>query len=462
MSRFALWTLPRILSKWTILSASKLGGNCKIFERETATFYASSLRVTSLRKMASAADNSTPDKTSKTADAEEEDKVTENSKDQRDVDKTSETADAEEEDKVTENSKDQRNADKTSETADAEVENGAAVKSKDQKNADKTSKTADAEVEDGAAGKSKDQRDADEASKTADAEVEDGATEKSKDQKDATDKSKDDGSSTSKYVTRGNKVLRQTREEEVNKIKEKFLKMKRPEKRKLYKCKENFTTLDDVETWPKHFRDKLAEDSKMEKWWKINKKKVAAEINNELNSKMSLFCGDITTLEIDAIANAANESLLGGGGVDGAIHAASGSNLRNECELLRGCEPGDAKITCGYKLPAKYVIHTVGPRGEYPKVLKSCYETSLNLLKENNLTSIAFPCISTGIFGYPNANAAKVALYTIRQWLEEEDYAKNVERIIMCLFLKKDIDIYDEQMQLFFPLDRDSAGTEKD
>ncbi|RUS76522.1 hypothetical protein EGW08_015715 [Elysia chlorotica] len=271
-------------------------------------------------------------------------------------------------------------------------------------------------------------------------------------------------SSPSKYVTRGSSTLRQTKEEEMKKIKEKFLKMKKAEKRKLYKCGENYNVLDNVENWPQHYSKKLAQDEAMSRWWKMNKKNVAAEVNDELNNKLSLFCGDITTLEIDAIANAANESLLGGGGVDGAIHAAAGPNLRLECELLNGCSGGDAKITCGYKLPAKYVVHTVGPRGEHPKVLESCYNKSLDLLKENNLTSIAFPCISTGIFGYPNMNAAKVALGTIRKWLEKEDYAKNIDRIIMCLFLKKDIAIYDEQMQLYFPLDRgetDHAAGEK-
>ncbi|KAK3774912.1 hypothetical protein RRG08_007269 [Elysia crispata] len=321
--------------------------------------------------------------------------------------------------------------------------------SKDDKAEDKKSgKTEDQKElhEDKKSGKTKDQKEV----------PVDKKSEKKKDQKEVPVNA--EGSSPSKYVTRGSSTLRQTKEEEGKKIKEKFLKLKKSEKRKLYKCGEDYTTLDDVERWPQHFSRKLAVDEKMSKWWKLNKKNVTAEINDNLNHKMSLFCGDITTLEIDAIANAANESLLGGGGVDGAIHAAAGPNLRLECELLNGCSGGDAKITCGYKLPAKYVVHTVGPRGEHPKVLESCYNKSLDLLKENKLTSIAFPCISTGIFGYPNLNAAKVALGTIRKWLEKEDYAENIDRIIMCLFLKKDIAIYDEQMQLYFPLDREETG----
>ncbi|XP_049783498.1 macro domain-containing protein RSc0334-like isoform X2 [Schistocerca cancellata] len=120
--------------------------------------------------------------------------------------------------------------------------------------------------------------------------------------------------------------------------------------------------------------------------------------NNNLSKKVSIWQGDITKLEIDAIVNAANSSLMGGGGVDGAIHRAAGPELKNECKGLGGCEAGDAKITSGYKLPSKYVIHTVGPQGEKPGLLKSCYDTCLNILVNNNLRTVAFPCISTGIY----------------------------------------------------------------
>ena len=140
---------------------------------------------------------------------------------------------------------------------------------------------------------------------------------------------------------------------------------------------------------------------------------------------------DITALSIDAIVNAANKSLLGGGGVDGAIHRAAGPELLEECRTLNGCETGEAKITKGYNLPAKHVIHTVGPiysgSEEDPKLLKNCYVNSLNLARANNLHSIAFPAISCGVYGYPWEDAAKIALDSVSEWLEvNSDYEMDV------------------------------------
>lgn len=141
--------------------------------------------------------------------------------------------------------------------------------------------------------------------------------------------------------------------------------------------------------------------------------------------KINCIVGDITEQEVDAIVNAANETLLGGGGVDGAIHRVAGPGLYEECLLLGGCEPGEAKITAGYNLPARHVIHTVGPvygeaDGKEAEILSSCYRNSLRLAKEQGLRSVAFPAISTGAYGYPKNEAALIAVRTVLSFLEEE------------------------------------------
>ena len=171
-----------------------------------------------------------------------------------------------------------------------------------------------------------------------------------------------------------------------------------------------------------------------------------------MKDKIEIIQGDITRLAVDAIVNAANKSLLGGGGVDGAIHEAAGPELLAECRILNGCATGDAKITRGYRLPARHVIHTVGPiwhgggKGE-PELLASCYRRSFEVAAANGLVSIAFPAISAGIYGYPMEAACAIAMTEARAALENNPA---LERIVFVPFSREALAIYRETFARIF------------
>jgi len=159
---------------------------------------------------------------------------------------------------------------------------------------------------------------------------------------------------------------------------------------------------------------------------------------------MKTILADITTLDLDALVNAANSSLLGGGGVDGAIHRAAGPELLIECETLGGCEAGQSKITKGYRLPAKHLIHTVGPiwhggKNNEEAKLASCYQTALQLCLDHSISSVAFPCISTGVYNFPKDRAAEIAVQTCTDF--QNQHPSSIE-ITFCCFEKEDYHLY--------------------
>ena len=160
-------------------------------------------------------------------------------------------------------------------------------------------------------------------------------------------------------------------------------------------------------------------------------------------NNIKIIVGDITTLEVDAIVNAANKTLLGGGGVDGAIHKAAGKGLLEECRTLGGCETGQSKMTNAYNLPCKKVIHTVGPvwyggNHNEGELLASCYDTAMKLAEDNHLRSIAFSCISTGVYGFPKAEAAQIAIQVLTKHIKEGFDGE----VIVCCFTDEDAKYY--------------------
>ena len=167
-----------------------------------------------------------------------------------------------------------------------------------------------------------------------------------------------------------------------------------------------------------------------------------------MSDRLEIVLGDITQLKVDAIVNAANSSLLGGGGVDGAIHRAAGSELVRECRMLGGCKTGDAKLTKGYRLPATYIIHTVGPvwhggKNQEAELLARCYRRSIQIAINNKIRSLAFPCISTGVYRFPKTIAAEIAIETCKQ----EQQNNNCPKIIFCCFGREDYQLYQQILQ---------------
>lgn len=167
------------------------------------------------------------------------------------------------------------------------------------------------------------------------------------------------------------------------------------------------------------------------------------------NTILEVFQGDITTLQVDAIVNAANNTLLGGGGVDGAIHRAAGSQLLEECKALGGCETGQAKITQGYQLPAKHVIHTVGPvwhggDNNEAKLLANCYRNSLQLAEQHGLNTMAFPAISCGVYGYPLEQAVAIAVDTVKEY---SDNCQQLTKIIFVCFDENLTELYQQKLK---------------
>lgn len=173
-----------------------------------------------------------------------------------------------------------------------------------------------------------------------------------------------------------------------------------------------------------------------------------------IKTKVEFIKGDITKIQADAIVNAANTTLLGGGGVDGAIHRAAGPGLLAECVTLGGCKTGEAKITKGYGLPSRYVIHTVGPvwhggKHHEPELLASCYRNSLALAKEHSMKTVAFPSISTGAYRFPIEQATRIALETVKSFLEAHPNA--LEKVLFVLFSDRDLEIYTRMYSEIFP-----------
>ena len=194
-----------------------------------------------------------------------------------------------------------------------------------------------------------------------------------------------------------------------------------------------------------------------ETWLKLGSQYIPPQVehfnvSDEMNQRLRIYNGDITLLEVDAIVNAAGEDCLGGGGVDGAIHEAAGPGLLNECLRLGGCHQGQVKVTSGHNLSCNIIIHAVGPDEYNPDILRDTYMAALEAALQNGARSIAFPCISTGIYGFPNDKAAFIVSKSLRNFFQYHPRADDIDGVILCLYTLKDREVYLEALKMYFPL----------
>jgi len=219
--------------------------------------------------------------------------------------------------------------------------------------------------------------------------------------------------------------------------------------------------LDEIPTWPAMWNEKLKQFQDKLLIERPPGIRGEYKVDSTVNERIRFYHGDITHLDVDAIVNAANSGLFAGGGVCGAIHAAAGPQLEAECRRIGGCKTGSAVMTKGYRLHARHVIHAVGPIGRNDDQLVSAYRTCLDIAHENSLESIAFCCISTGVFGFPNRPAAYLALRTVREWLLAHPDS-SVKAVVFCTFMNEDRVIYYRFAPIILPVEPAHVQPEKD
>lgn len=240
------------------------------------------------------------------------------------------------------------------------------------------------------------------------------------------------------------------------------------DRRRRYTCGSNYVTPDRIQTWDITGREVVARPplsiiTSDEHHISVTPNDLAVKkgilVNRTVNGKVAIFRGDITTLEIDCIVNAANEQLSSdGGGVDGALHKAAGAGLREACARVSGCPIGEVRVTDGFNLPARHVMHAVGPTSEDEPALARCYRNILSMMATQRFRTIGICCISTGMYGFPPLKAAHIALKTVRAWLEEPENADKVDKIIFVVYSETAHKVYEALFPAYFPLSTSSLA----